>query len=148
LPIEELEKKSEPWAVETGLALLTIGGDTVRNISEAIDLLVADAKDGRQHDFTTGSAVGGITVHCSSDDMIEAASRLKRHCELKKYSQKAPKWYGLALSPGDGRLRFTVVLDHPWQHDLNLDQESRKLPNARSWQDFRKFRKRLAATKK
>lgn len=129
--IEEIEQKSEPWPVEVGLELLKLGSDTVRELSFGIDRIAAEAAtDGMPHDITIslGTMGSGITVHCTSADTLSAASKLKRHCEVRKYSVNASKWYGIALSPGSATLRFTVVLDHPWQLDEALDAAVRAMP--------------------
>jgi hypothetical protein len=129
--IEELEKLAEPWPVEVGLELLKLGGDTVRDLSLSIDKIAElAADDGRLHDvtFSLGSASSGVTVHCTNDDTLATATRLKRHCEARKYSRKAATWYGIAISPANAKVRLTVVLHGAWKYDEELEAAVRDMP--------------------
>lgn len=134
--ITALEKRPDhPWPIEVGLELMKLSGETARDLSLAIDKIAADAaKDGRPHDitFSLGTASSGITVHCTDADTLVAAPKLKRHCELRKYSVKASRWHGIAVSPGDASLRFAMVADDPWMYNEALQTATRMMPKAQT----------------
>ncbi|KAF0245067.1 MAG: SEC-C motif family [Planctomycetota bacterium] len=129
--IEEIEKRSEPGAIGTGLELLKLGEKSVNDLNIVVDKIVSAAKkDGKPHDATLvlSDRSGGVTIHCSPlpDDI--AGSKLKTHCELCKYREKAGRWFGLTVWPGDGSVRFGVMLEFPWKQDQALDVVVGKLP--------------------
>ena len=129
--VKEIEKRSEPALVELGLEILKLSGETTREISEAIDKIASvSAKDGREHDISVGfkKTESGITVHCNSQANNFAVPKLERHCELRKYSEKAALWHGIAIRPGDAALRFGVMLDYPWKEDASLDKVVQGMP--------------------
>ncbi|MGF1630204.1 MAG: YecA family protein [Kiloniellaceae bacterium] len=122
--IEEIEKRSEPGAIAAGLELLKHSGKSANDLSRIIDRITTDAaKDGKPHDATVaiGQADSGITVHCSALPDGIAGPKLERHCEKRKYSAKANTWFGLAIRPSDGAVRFGLMLDYPWKQDMAMD---------------------------
>lgn len=122
--IEEIENRSEPGAIATGLELLKLSGKSANDLSRMIDKITVDAaQDRKPHDATMaiGEAGSGITVHCNAlPDGIAGAS-LERHCERRKYSTKANVWFGLVIRPFDGAVRFGLMLDYPWKQDAAMD---------------------------
>jgi hypothetical protein len=129
--IEEIEKCSEPGAIGTGLELLKLSGKSANDLSRMIDRIASDtAKDGKPHDATVASsqAGGGITIHCNALPVEIARSSLERHCQVRKYSVKAHTWCGLAIRPGDGAIRFGLMLDYPWKQDAASDAVAAKMP--------------------
>lgn len=123
--IDEIERSANPTAVDVGLQLLKLSSEAATELSGLIDRIALEAgKDGRKHDATIGmsKAGSGITVHCTAVDQISAALALRRHCELRKYSQRAQSWCGMVIGPGTGKYRFGFMLDYPWQQDTNLDK--------------------------
>lgn len=129
--IAEIKNASEPAAVEIGLELLKLSGDTVKTMSVAIDKIsAATADDGGVHDvtFPIDEGKSGITFHCSIAGDIEAEDKLRNHCELRKYSRKADKWCGLAVLPKTGSLRFAGMLEFPWKYDGQLEELTKNLP--------------------
>jgi hypothetical protein len=126
--ITEMEKKFEPAALEIGLELVKMSGDSARDISRLIDRIVSQAaKDSKEHDASFGfsKARGGITVHCNELPDAVAAAKLRRHCELRKYSPR--KWCGMALNPA-AALRFGLMLDYPWVADQEIDKVVENMP--------------------
>ena len=122
---------------------------TADDISVAIDRMAQQAANGGKEGDTTfafSHQGTGLTVHCNNRDLLGAAPKLRRHCELRKYTQKAPLWCGLLVSPGDGAYRNCVVLDYPWQQDQELEKATEGLPRvepARSLRHFKKVLKRF-----
>ena len=115
--IAEIEDKSEPVAIGLGLMLLELSEDTIRTVNKNIDMVLGrTAADGGLHDTTIGisTANTGLTVHCSRLVDSEVKTRLRRHCALGKYSQRADNWYGLALRL-DGSIQLAAELTGPWK---------------------------------
>jgi hypothetical protein len=132
--IADLEKRSDAGSVELGPELLKISGDSARRLSEVIDKIVSQAaRDSKEHNATLGfsKAGSGITVHCNDLPDAVAAPKLKRHCELRKYNQKATRWFGLIVSPGSGALRLGLALDYPWVADQAMDEAVQKMAKGR-----------------
>jgi hypothetical protein len=128
--IEEIEKRSEPGAIGIGLELLKLSSEAANDLSRMIDKIAADAaKDGKPHDTTMaiGQGGSGITAHCNSLPDGMASAMLMRHCELRKYSVKASTSFGLAIRPGDGAVRFGLMLDYPWKHDAAKEAVAAKM---------------------
>jgi hypothetical protein len=122
--VEQTERRSEAGAIGVGLELLKLSEASAINLSRGIDTIVAEAaKDGKHHDITVASsqAASGITVHCN--DLLEmvAAPKLRRHCKLRKYTEKAGKWAGLVVEPGTGAVRFGGLIEFPWKKDAAMD---------------------------
>lgn len=129
--ITEIERVRNSAAIDLGLFLLQLSEDTVRDLSRGIDKIATQAaKDGRPHDVTigVGSASNGITVHCNSLPDLIARPKLQKHCELRKYSQKAVTWFGIGVAPGNAKLRFAVALDNPWTPDAETDKLVAAMP--------------------
>jgi hypothetical protein len=105
--IEEIEMRSEVAAIGVGLELLKLSGESANDLNLGIKKIATAAADGRQHDVTIAlTEHSGITVHCNSYPDVVAKPELKRHCELRKYSTKAPQWFGLSILPETMGVRF------------------------------------------
>jgi len=130
--IAEIEALPDVSTIDLGLLLLELGEETTDAINKGIRQITADAKrDGKNHDITIGlgESSAGLTIHCNPGDLASAQAVLKRHCEGRKYSQKANKWFGLVLRP-DGRLWFGLKLEFPWTQDARMDALMRRWPTA------------------
>ena len=126
-------------AIELGLELLKLSSEGVLDVSRSIDKIAAmAAQDGKHHDVTLANSKAGtgITVHCNDLPPPLAAPKLKRHCELRKYSVKAGAWFGLAITPGSAAVRFGLTLDNPWQVDKSMDEAVAKMPKASQSRPF------------
>ena len=130
--VAEIEDKSEPVAINLGLMLLELSEDTVRTVNKYIKMVLArTAADGGLHDMTIGisTAHTGLTVHCSRLVDSEAAIRLRRHCEIRKYSQKAESWFGLAVRL-DGSIQLAAELTRPWKFNEVMETVLASNPSA------------------
>lgn len=124
--IDEIEARSEPRTLAVGLELLKLSGESAFQLSRMIDGIAADAQlSGRNRDitFAMGKESTGITVHCNFEPEWIAANILKRHCERRKYSEKASKWFGISVSPGACAFRFGLSLDYEWKRNFQMDAE-------------------------
>lgn len=131
--ITEIEGKPNPILIDLGLMLLELDEDTNGKINKYVgEVLAKTAADGRMHDMTIGisSASYGLTVHCSRLGNSEARIRLRRHCERRKYSQKASSWFGLALRP-DGSIQLASKVTGPWKYNSEMETILAKSPTTR-----------------
>lgn len=130
--ISEIEVSPDPATIDLGLLLLTFSEDTAETVNRGIRQITVRAKqDGRKHDFTVGlgTSKAGLTMHCGRSDLASARERITAHCEVRKYSQKADRWFGLAVYP-DGSLWFGVRLESSWKPNARLDAALQHWPKA------------------
>jgi len=121
--IHQIEKKADPATIALGFLLLTLGEDTCRTINVALGQITrATRADGKVHDFTVGigEASEGITFHCNPEPPEQAADRLGTYCYMRKYAQKAQKWFGLCIDT-NANLQFGVALDFKWEQSAEMD---------------------------
>ena len=133
--IKDIELRDHPATVDFGFMLLTLSGDTIEIINDGISKLVElGQKDGKHHDLTLGiSEVStGLTIHCNNDSDAEAAKRLDRHCEIRKYDQKANQWFGVCIGAKSQRLRFGVNKEFKWKPSDEMDEMTKDLPKPQS----------------
>ncbi len=149
--VEQIEKRPNALAIDLGLQLLKLGSDAVRYLSDAIDKIVSlAAEDAKNHDVTVsvGKSGSGITVHCNADPDLVAAPTLKRHCEIRKFSQKATTWFGMIVHPANGALRLGLMLDYPWVADKQMDEVVEKMPKGLPPDGLRTFAKTGSTAKR
>jgi uncharacterized protein YchJ len=147
--LTEIEKRSESGAIGVGLELLKLSGESANDLNLGIKKIAAAAKDGRQHDITIAlTQESGITVHCNSYPDAVAQPELKRHCERRKYSTKAPQWFGLSIVPETMEVRFGLMIDYPWEQDDQMDEVTARMAKPQSIADMRTFLKSSATAKR
>jgi len=133
--ISEIEARSEPRTLAVGLELLKLSAPSALQLSRMIDGTVLEAKRSAKHrdvTFVMEKDKTGITVHSNFEPDWIAANSLKQHCERRKYSTKASKWFGVSMSPGKGEFRFSLVLDHEWKRNFQMDAQVATLPAPQS----------------
>lgn len=121
--VRAIENRPEPAVLDQGFQLLEMSGDAFDGLSRMIDRLARRAaQDGKPHDVTMMFADrSGFTAVCSSEPDGVATMNLATYCTRRKYRQKADRWFGLCLTPGDAQLRFGLRLSDPWEQDDALD---------------------------
>jgi hypothetical protein len=133
--VKDIELREHSATVDFGFMLLTLSGDTIEMINDGISKLVElGQKDGKHHDLTLGISEGstGLTIHCNNDSDAEAAKRLDRHCEIRKYDQKADQWFGVCIGTKSQRLRFGVNKEFKWDQSDEMDKATENLPKPQS----------------
>jgi hypothetical protein len=123
--VAAIEAGPDPGMIAFGFMVLTLGEDTVIEISKGIDHLVQRAqRDGKGHDLTVCISGGstGLTVHCNNDAVQTAGLSLRNHCYARKYTEKAQTWFGICVHPKDTMLRFGLSLDFKWEKDARMDE--------------------------
>jgi SEC-C motif len=129
--LSEIEARPDPSTIALGLLLLSLNEDSLDTINKGIRTIsVRAARDGRNHDFTLafGHSSSGITIHCNSLPPNDAADQLFRHCSLRKYSEKAARWFGLGIAPGRGAVRFGLTLEGTWIENPDMDAAVQRMP--------------------
>jgi len=130
--IAEIEARPDASTIDLGLLLLQLSEETADAVNRGIRQIAAKARgDGRNHDITIGlgESSAGLTIHCNPGDLLSAQRALRTHCEGRKYSQKANRWFGLVLRP-DGTLWFGLKLEFPCTQDARMDALMRRWPAA------------------
>ena len=126
--IAKIEDKPERVAIDLGFMLLELDEDTIRKINKYItEVLKRTVADGGFHNMVIGVSgpSTGLTVHCSRFADRRVETMLRQHCEVRKYSQKANSWFGLALRP-DGSIRLVVELIDDWKFDPAMETLTKK----------------------
>lgn len=122
--VKAIEARPDPATIDLGFTLLTLGEDTVLEVSAGIEQLAKQGiADGKNHDVTVGLGSGGtgLTIHCNDDPIGVAGPALQRHCHARKYTEHAQTWFGVCVRPSDQALRFGLNLDFPWEQDDTMD---------------------------
>ncbi|OHV10009.1 SEC-C metal-binding domain-containing protein [Kushneria phosphatilytica] len=129
--IEELERSD---TIDFGFMMLAFGGDTIELINDSIDKIAEAVKyDGKHHDLTlvVSDQKAGLTIHCNNNSNHDAIQLLNRHCESRKYLQKADKWFGICIDPKTLKLRFGVNKVFPWKQSIEMDNLTRNFMPAK-----------------
>jgi hypothetical protein len=128
--LSDIESRPDPPTIDLGLLLLSLDEKSTDTINAAITEISSEAaKDGTNLNFTAGfRSSSGLTIHCNERTNQEAAKRLFAHCSIRKYSQKASSWFGLALSPGTAAVRFGLKLEGEWREDPAMEEAVRQMP--------------------
>lgn len=134
--VSSIEARPDPASIDLGFLLLTLGEETMIKVSGAIDALAKQAAiDGNFHDITVAVGNTGLTVHVHDRPSSEAKERLRGHCNLRKYSQKVPTWFGLCLG-SDHSVRFGLKLDQEWQQDDEMDRLVGTMPAPKKFSEL------------
>jgi hypothetical protein len=137
--ITEIEARPDPSTIDFGMLLLQLSEDAFQNLNRMIEKIAAQAKEnGTSHDATIWikALSAGLTIHCNYCPDAMAARRLKNHCAMRKYSQKADSWIGVAIRPDDRSIRFGLKLQYPWEPNTRMDARVRDLPAGSSTADL------------
>lgn len=127
--VSQIATRNDPQTLDLGFTLLRLSEQAVLSVSKGMDLIAAKAlTDQNRHDISVPlvEANSGLTIHYNDDPIIRALVRLQGHCALRKYKQRADKWFGICLST-KLIVRFGVNLDHPWEPNATLETAAREL---------------------
>jgi hypothetical protein len=122
--IEEIENRADPATLELGFHLLSMDGDACRNVHRLLEAITRKAQlEGKRQDGTLASSkpAVGVCFHCNPAPFPEAVATLEAHCAMRKYRERAARWFGVSVSP-DGQVQFGVTLDFPWEPSKELDE--------------------------
>jgi hypothetical protein len=133
--VKEIEASPDSGTIELAFLLLTLSQETVLKVSEGLRRLARLAqRDDKSHDLTVvfDARDAGLTVHCNRDPISVAGPRLQHHCELRKYSERSNRWFGICIHPSDESLRFGVNLDYKWEPSASLELKTQHLASGES----------------
>jgi len=124
--VRQIENSPVSAVIDQGFQLLEMNGEAFDELSHIIDRMARRAaQDGNPHDVTFMFGDGsGFTAVCSSEPDDVAARKLTTYCTRRKYRQKADRWFGICLTPGESQLRFGLRLSEPWAQNDALDEET------------------------
>ena len=140
--ITDINNLEHPAIINLGFMLLRLSGDAIEMINDGISHLVAlGDKDGKNHDLTLGISEdgAGLTIHSNDDQENISRPRLERHCERRKYAQKANSWYGICLGTATSRVRFGVNKEYEWGQSDEMDDIVKDLPKAQNLKGKKKI---------
>jgi hypothetical protein len=129
--IRDIDKLEHSATISLGFTLLSLSGDTIEMINNGIaELIKRGRRDGQHHDLTLAMSDGGsgLTIHCNDDHESISGSRLEKHCERRKYAQKANLWFGICIGQVVPRLRFGVNKEYTWVQSDEMDKLVEDLP--------------------
>jgi hypothetical protein len=121
--------EAEPFGpmIDLVMLLYQLSGNASKELADGIDRVLEAAQMKGSSDFTLGFAGTGLTVHANFAPRSESEPRLAAHMTLRKYSQKADRWFGLCLSPTTGTIRFGKKVAFPWKFDGTANQMANQL---------------------
>lgn len=111
--------EAEPFGPMIDLVMLMyqLSGNSMKELAAGVDGVLQSALLKGSSDFTIAFAHAGLTIHANLRPRSEAEPRLLAHMTLRKYTQKAPDWFGLCLDPRTGTIRFGEKIAFPWKFD-------------------------------
>lgn len=129
--LNSIEHVEHHGTIELGFFLMKLSGATIDQIEKGVSYVARLARqDKRHHDFVVAIDEGnsGITFHLNDFNDDDGLEKLRAFCELRKYAQKANRWYGISINPSNMRLRFGVGLEYKWERDPSMEKASSLLP--------------------
>ncbi|HHX8512401.1 TPA: NERD domain-containing protein [Vibrio diabolicus] len=129
--IDDIESSKDYGHLQLGLHLLSLSGDSIKLIDQAISRMISQFHvDNRHHDISLPllDEKTGLTVHVNENSDEESYKSLVAHCEKRKYSCKANSWVGCCFSPRRERLRFSTYHESEWCQSDDMDKLVANLP--------------------
>ncbi|MBW0280382.1 SEC-C metal-binding domain-containing protein [Shewanella xiamenensis] len=123
--IGDIEFSADYCLQKLGLHLLSMSGNSIDLLNEAISKMITQfKKDHQHHDISLPllEEKTGLTVHCNEDDNDTAYKRLVTHCEKRKYTCKAESWVGCCFSPTKDKFRFASYHEGKWNQSDEMDR--------------------------
>lgn len=143
--IEDIEFSSDYCLLKLGLHLLSMCGDSINLLNEAISKMIDQfKKDQCHHDISLPILENktGLTIHCNEEANEIAFKKLISHCEKRKYTCKADSWVGCCFSPNRARFRFASYHESKWVQSNemeNLVADLKPISQEHHIRDFRKL---------
>ncbi len=126
--IQQIEGRADPAALAIGFELLTLSEQACFALHNGMSRLTQLTRaDGKVHDFSLPRPEGGLCIHCNVADTAAGKAMLGNHCEMRKYRERAPRWYGVSLDT-DANLQFGVALSFAWVQSDEMDDATRHMP--------------------
>jgi len=141
LHIADVEHSADYALQMAGFHLLSLSGESVKSINNAISKMITQSNSDRSHHdivLPLFEVKTGLIIHVNEDDNETSHKRLITHCEKRKYACKANSWIGLCLSPKYHRLRFASYHESEWAHSPEMDEliaDLKPFPSMKNFQD-------------
>jgi hypothetical protein len=139
--ISKIESRPEPATIDLGLQLLSLDEESANTINDGISFICAQTlQKGTNSDFSMAFAASssGLTIHCNTYPGNLATEILFSDCELRKYSRKARKWFGLVVAPITQSVRFGIELEGDWKPDSQMDEKLKGMPSGLSHREAKR----------
>jgi hypothetical protein len=138
--LKTADENVRPEVHQLGEFILNLSSDAWNTINKwVLDLAVKARHDGTAHDLTVplDDAGAGLTIHCNDFPDHSAFQKLASHCEIRKYTHKSDRWFGVCLSAATEEVRFAIGRTGRWEYNAELDKESSELKvrSVRNWVD-------------
>lgn len=145
--LRQIENAESPVAVDMGFLFLQLSEVALDDLSKALQHLIElGMADKENHDLTLGVGDTGLCIHVNVDQDDQAANRLSRHCQKRKYTQKASSWFGLCINPMNGQIRFALKFEEPWEASSVMENATRDM--ATGFKDLRSASLAMAKSEK
>lgn len=125
--IAEIEANPMGVMIDLVLLMYQLSGAAMKELADGVDRLLSQAAFKGQSDFSIGFAGTGLTLHSNQLPHTEAERKLEGHMWLRKYRTRSSAWYGLSLSPNDGRIRTGKKVEFPWARDEEFERQGERL---------------------
>ena len=124
--------EDDPFGPMIDLAMLMyqLSGKALKELADGVDRVLQAAQTRGSSDFTLSFANAGLTIHANGKPRTEAEPRLLAHMTLRRYTQRASRWFGLCLDPWNSTIRFGEKIEFPWTFDSKVAQMARQLGKA------------------
>ena len=121
--IKQLEYRADPFSLAFGLVLLQMREDTCKKIHLGLEAITKKTRiDGEVHDFTIAiNGDIGICFHCNRLSTHKSEQNLTNYCEMRKYTIKASRFYGVSLDPCLN-VQFGLMLNFPWEQSDDMER--------------------------
>ncbi len=137
--IKRIGASEQDGVLDIGFFFLELSEDAAKSLGEDIDRISRlTLEDKKLHNISMMFGNKGFTFHASYFPEAEMARRLYNHCVLKKYKQKAMKWFGLAKNASlNNPFDIGLVLDNPWEYSEELEMAANDFVGSRAYPDLR-----------
>ncbi|EMK6957888.1 TPA: prepilin peptidase, partial [Vibrio cholerae] len=125
--ISVIDKGDDRGVINFGLELLKFSSKAINDFNKAVDgCSYKCIQDSKLHDFSLLMDEYGVTVHvdlCKNKmDLEHEANRMLAHMNMKKYSCKFDKWFGVLFDAITKYPVFMGGVDFPWAYDEDMEK--------------------------
>ncbi|MCY7331234.1 MAG: SEC-C domain-containing protein [Pseudanabaena sp. CAN_BIN31] len=137
--IQNIELSELSKTLDLGFMLLRFSENTIETMSDGIRTIAKlSNQDGKRHNFimTFDEGTNGLIIHCSHEPIYVCRSRLRTHCEQRKYTEKLQNCFGVCLDPQNLQIKFLLDLDYEWEFSDKKEAAVKNLPNLQDMMPF------------
>lgn len=126
--IDYLGSSKQDGSLDLAFILLSLGEAAAVDINRGLEKIIKATKmDKKRHDLGFFASDTGITIHCNYGVSGVHMKALLAHCTMRKYTQRSPRWFGIAIDVSAGTLAMNgLMLEHPWEEDDALKKAAGK----------------------